>query len=75
LQLGKVNKSAKVFINVKIVGTLWSIPYEARIGRYLKTGQNTIMIEVANLAIRKVHDTTLFSCIKYLVGTASLKEM
>jgi hypothetical protein len=54
LQLGKVNESAKVFINGKEVGVLWSIPFQARIGKYLKPGQNTITIEVANLMANRI---------------------
>ncbi len=54
LQLGKVNESAKVVINGKEVGILWSIPYETRIGKYLKAGQNTITIEVANLMANRI---------------------
>ncbi|WP_207495884.1 glycosyl hydrolase [Aridibaculum aurantiacum] len=54
LQLGKVNESARVTINGKEVGILWSIPYETRIGKYLKTGQNTITIEVANLMANRI---------------------
>lgn len=56
LQLGKVNESAKVWINEKEVGILWSIPFEARIGKYLKAGANTIKIEVANLMANRIRD-------------------
>lgn len=54
LELGKVNESAKVFINGKEAGILWSIPYQAKIGQYLKQGQNTITIEVANLMANRI---------------------
>jgi len=54
LQLGKVYESAKVFINDKETGILWSIPYEARIGRYLKEGKNTIRIEIVNLMANRI---------------------
>jgi hypothetical protein len=54
LQLGKVHESAKVFINGKEVGILWSIPYQARIGRYLKEGENTLTIEVASLMANRI---------------------
>jgi hypothetical protein len=54
LELGKVNESAKVYINGKEVGILWSIPFQARIGKYLKAGQNTITIEVANLMANRI---------------------
>ena len=54
LSLGKVYESARVFINDKEVGILWSIPFQARIGKYLKTGNNTIRIKVANLMANRI---------------------
>ncbi|MHA4846193.1 glycosyl hydrolase [Flavitalea antarctica] len=54
LQLDKVNESAKVTINGQEVGILWSIPFEARVGKYLKAGNNTISIEVANLMANRI---------------------
>ena len=54
LNLGKVYESARVFINDKEVGIIWSIPYQARIGKYLKTGENNIRIEVANLMANRI---------------------
>jgi len=54
LELGKVDESAKVAINGKEVGILWSIPFEARIGQYLKAGENKISIEVANLMANRI---------------------
>jgi hypothetical protein len=54
LELGKVDESAKVSINGKEVGILWSIPFEARIGQYLKAGENKISIEVANLMANRI---------------------
>jgi hypothetical protein len=54
LQLDKVNESAKVSINGQEVGILWSIPYEARVGKYLKAGKNTISIEVTNLMANRI---------------------
>jgi hypothetical protein len=54
LKLDEVNESAKVFINGQEVGILWSIPYEVRVGKYLKTGKNTVSIEVANLMANRI---------------------
>ncbi|WP_147206366.1 glycosyl hydrolase [Segetibacter aerophilus] len=54
LQLGKVNESAKVFVNGKEVQTVFSVPFEARIGKYLHAGKNTITIEVANLMANRI---------------------
>lgn len=56
LSLGQVDESAKVWINGKEVGILWSIPFEARIGSYLKPGNNTIKIEVVNLMANRIRD-------------------
>jgi hypothetical protein len=54
LQLGKVYESARVFINDKEVGILWSVPFEMEIGKYLQPGKNTIKIEVANLMANRI---------------------
>jgi hypothetical protein len=54
LQLGEVNESARVWINDKEVGILWSVPYQAHIGKYVKKGKNTIRIEVANLMANRI---------------------
>jgi hypothetical protein len=56
LQLGKVYESAKVFINDREVGILWSIPFEVEVGKYLKEGTNTIKIEVANLMANRIRN-------------------
>lgn len=54
LDLGKVSESARVWINGEEVGILWSLPYQARVGKYLKPGQNTLKIEVANLMANRI---------------------
>jgi hypothetical protein len=59
LKLNKVSESARVWINGKEVGILWSIPFEARIGKYLRTGENTIKIEVVNLMANRIRDLDL----------------
>ncbi|SER60582.1 glycosyl hydrolase [Pedobacter rhizosphaerae] len=56
LQLNQVDESARVWINGQEVGILWSIPFEARIGKYLKAGNNTIKIEVVNLMANRIRD-------------------
>jgi hypothetical protein len=57
LNLGQVHESARVWINGQEVGILWSIPFTARVGKFLKSGQNTIRIEVANLMANRIRDT------------------
>jgi len=54
LKLGKVNESAKVFVNGKEAGISWSFPFELSIGRFLQQGKNTITIEVANLMANRI---------------------
>lgn len=51
---GKINESAKVWINGQYAGILWSIPYQLRAGRFLKPGKNTITFEVANLMANRI---------------------
>lgn len=56
LDLGKVHESAHVWVNGQDAGILWSIPFQARIRKYLKKGKNTIKIEVANLMANRIRD-------------------
>jgi hypothetical protein len=56
LDLGKVGESARVWINGNDAGIFWSFPYNARVGKYLKKGKNTIKIEVANLMANRIRD-------------------
>lgn len=51
---GKVNESAKVWVNDQYAGVLWSIPYELKIGKWLHAGKNTIRLEVANLMANRI---------------------
>jgi hypothetical protein len=54
LDLGQVDESARVWINGKEVGILWSIPFKARVGSFLKAGNNTIKVEVDNLMANRI---------------------
>jgi len=56
LQFDKLYESARVIINGKDAGLIWSIPYELRVGKYLKEGENTISIEVCNLMANRIRD-------------------
>lgn len=56
LQLDKLYESARVIINGKDAGLIWSLPYELKVGPYLKEGQNTISIEVCNLMANRIRD-------------------
>lgn len=56
LQLDKLYESARIIINGKDAGLIWSLPYEMRIGNYIKKGNNTISIEVSNLMANRIRD-------------------
>lgn len=56
LSLGDVRESAKVYLNGEFVETLFSVPYETNIGKYLKNGENSLEIEVTNLPANRISD-------------------
>ena len=56
LQLDKLHESARIFVNGKDAGLIWSLPYELKIGQYLKQGTNTISIEVSNLMANRIRN-------------------
>jgi hypothetical protein len=49
LETGPVESIARVFVNGRDCGTSWSAPYRVEIAHALKPGDNTLVIEVANL--------------------------
>lgn len=54
LQLDKLHESARIIVNGKDAGLIWSLPFETKIGRYLREGENTISIEVCNLMANRI---------------------
>ncbi|SFT50567.1 Glycosyl hydrolases family 2, sugar binding domain [Algoriphagus locisalis] len=54
LTIYKVYESAKIWINGKEAGNIWSIPYQLDITEELQNGKNTIKIEVANLMANSI---------------------
>ncbi len=56
LDLGLIRDSARVTVNGKPVGTVWSLPFQIRIGQYLRPGENTLEIEVTNLSANRIRD-------------------
>ena len=56
LTLGVVDASARVRVNGHPVSILWGVPFEARIGKYLKKGRNRLTIEVTNTAANRIAD-------------------
>lgn len=56
LSLGDVRESACVFVNGQDAGTVWAAPFECRIGKLLKEGENMLRIEVTNLPANRIAD-------------------
>jgi hypothetical protein len=48
IDLGKVGDIAVVTVNGSAPDTLWKAPYVTDLGRFLKTGTNTIVVKVTN---------------------------
>lgn len=48
LHLGEVNVIAKVWLNKKEIGTVWTYPWQLNISDYIKLGENQLEIEVIN---------------------------
>ncbi len=48
LAIGEVGVIAKVFVNGIEAGTVWTTPWEINIAGLLKSGENTVAIEVTN---------------------------
>ena len=56
LDLGDVRETARVHLNDRDLGTLWSIPFQTRIGEFLRLGRNILELEVTNLAANRIRD-------------------
>lgn len=56
LKLDKIYESARVIINGKDAGIVWSLPFEILVGKYLKEGKNSIRIEVCNLMANRIRN-------------------
>ena len=54
LKLDKLYESARVIVNGKDAGIIWSLPFNLRIGKFLKPGTNTIALEVCNLMANRI---------------------
>jgi len=54
IDLGDVRESARLWVNGQDAGILWHVPYRINIGKYLKEGNNTLKIEVANLMANRI---------------------
>jgi hypothetical protein len=61
-----VKEAAVVFVNGKRVGAVWCPPYRLELNGFLRSGENTLRIEVSNLALnymagRKLPDYRLLN--------------
>jgi hypothetical protein len=56
LDLGQVCESARLWLNGEFVGTLWSPPFRIFVGKFLRQGVNTLVVEVTNLAANRIAD-------------------
>jgi hypothetical protein len=56
LCLGDVRESAAITVNGHRIGTLFAVPFEINIGKWLKNSDNTIEIEVTNLPANRIAD-------------------
>ncbi|MDR2036373.1 MAG: hypothetical protein LBQ60_00460 [Bacteroidales bacterium] len=56
LDLGNLCESARVYVNGKDVGIVWSLPYTIQIGQHLNPGKNLLEIEVTNLPANLIRD-------------------
>jgi hypothetical protein len=51
-----VRETARVTLNGKFLGTVWSLPAHIEVGAALKPGANVLDIEVTNLPANRVRD-------------------
>jgi hypothetical protein len=56
LDLGRVCESARVKINGRDAGILWSIPFTLSVGEFLQAGSNKLEVEVTNLSANRIAD-------------------
>jgi hypothetical protein len=56
LDLGDVRETARVFVNGKETDLVWSLPMRTKIGAFIKTGVNTLALEVTNLPANRIRD-------------------
>ena len=54
IDLGDVRESARVYINNRFVGCVWAVPFILDCKDALKTGKNTLRIEVTNLPANRI---------------------
>ena len=56
LEVGTVYESARVRLNGRAAGVLWSFPFQIAVGHLLREGENLLEIEVTNTPANRVAD-------------------
>lgn len=56
IDLGDVRESARVYINGKLIGCAWAVPFTLNCQKAFHAGKNTISIEVTNLPANRIAD-------------------
>ena len=56
LDLGRVGQTARVWVNGGYAGIRVAPPYRFEIGKFMRPGENTVVVETANTLARKVRD-------------------
>jgi hypothetical protein len=56
LELGTVCESARVIVNGKVAGNAWCHPFRVKVSGLLHPGENTLTVEVTNLAANRIAD-------------------
>ena len=56
LDIGRVAESARIRINGKMAGVLFSHPFVLQVGEFLQQGENQLEIDVTNLSANRIRD-------------------
>ena len=56
LDVGQVHESAEVYINGIKAGCVWTTPFRINISKFLKKGENTLVLEVVNKSQNRIID-------------------
>lgn len=56
IDLGDVRESSRVFINDSLIGCAWAAPFRLSFSGILKSGTNTLRIEVTNLPANRISE-------------------
>lgn len=51
-----MRESARVYVNGKLIGCAWAVPFTLNCGDAFRAGDNTVRIEVTNLPANRIAD-------------------